>query len=155
MSPVEHKLLNRNVWADVLFGPAIPPELSKSAWELATDLHNESPRSRGESLRACLPGRQAKSYSPRRPHVNCSTDSRRSRPTTTGRHGTDGLHSIVVRLRPAISGRWVFRIGSLEADVRGLRHGARLTTNNFPFVTIMGVFRRGDYPAAAGHRSGR
>ena len=67
----------------------------------------------------------------------------------------DGGDRVVVGQYPAISGRWVFRIGSLEADVRGLRHGARLTTNNFPFVTIMGVFRRADYPAAAGHRSGR
>jgi len=56
---------------------------------------------------------------------------------------------------PSISGRRVFRIGSLEADFRGLRYGARLTTNTFPLVTLMGVFRRADYPAAAGQRSGR
>jgi hypothetical protein len=53
MSPVEHYLLKRFVWADVLLGLAIPPELSKSVCGLATDLHNESPRSRGESSRAC------------------------------------------------------------------------------------------------------
>jgi len=52
MSPVEHKAMNRFVWADVLLGLAIPPELTKSVCELATNLHNESPRSRGESLRA-------------------------------------------------------------------------------------------------------
>jgi hypothetical protein len=53
MSPVEHYLLKRFVWADVLLGPAIPPELSKSVCGLATDLHTISPRSRGESSRAC------------------------------------------------------------------------------------------------------
>jgi hypothetical protein len=36
----------------VLLGLAIPPELSKSVCELATNLHDGSPRSRGESLRA-------------------------------------------------------------------------------------------------------
>jgi hypothetical protein len=41
MSPVEHKVLNRFVWADVLLGLAIPPELTKSVCELVTKLHNE------------------------------------------------------------------------------------------------------------------
>jgi hypothetical protein len=85
----------------------------------------------------------------------CAADTCQSHPTAMGRDLPMNGSPVCIGSQAAISGRWVFRIGSLEADVRGLRHGARLTTNNFPFVTIMDVFRRADYPAAAGHRSGR
>jgi hypothetical protein len=54
-----------------------------------------------------------------------------------------------VSRRPSAAGGWS------EPVVSKLRYGAMLTTNTFPFVTIMGVFGRADYPAAAGHRSGR
>jgi hypothetical protein len=43
----------------------------------------------------------------------------------------------------------------LEADVRGQRYGVRLTTSTLRLVMMMGVLRRAEYPAAAGHGSGR
>jgi hypothetical protein len=79
MSPLEHRLLNRVVWAEVLLGLAIPPELSKSDRELATDLHKESLGAEANLRGLVLPVRQLKSYSPRRPDVNCSTKSREPR----------------------------------------------------------------------------